>query len=76
MIIDADAHVEESESMFEYLDKEFYPRRPLAIRLEGDTVLVPIRDVHASIKEIQHAAQNRRRGGDAAWHGLGQTPWG
>ena len=38
MIIDADAHVEESEAMFEYLDKEFYPRRPLAVRLEADTV--------------------------------------
>ncbi len=38
MIIDADAHVEESEAMFEYLDREFYPRRPLAVRLEGDTV--------------------------------------
>ena len=38
MIIDADAHVEESEAMFEYLDKEFYPRRPLAITLKDDTV--------------------------------------
>jgi hypothetical protein len=27
MIIDADAHVEESEAMFDRLDKEFRPRR-------------------------------------------------
>jgi predicted TIM-barrel fold metal-dependent hydrolase len=38
MIIDADAHVEESEAMFERLDKEFRPRRPLPVRLENDTV--------------------------------------
>ena len=38
MIIDADAHVEESEPMFECLDEEFYPRRPLAIPLARDTV--------------------------------------
>ena len=37
MIVDADAHVEESEAMFEYLEKDFYPRRPLAIPLKGDT---------------------------------------
>ncbi|MBM4262414.1 MAG: amidohydrolase [Deltaproteobacteria bacterium] len=38
MIIDADAHVEESEAMFERLDKEFRARRPLPIKLERDTV--------------------------------------
>ena len=38
MIIDADAHIEESEAMFERLDKEFRPRRPLPVRLERDTV--------------------------------------
>jgi predicted TIM-barrel fold metal-dependent hydrolase len=38
MIIDADAHVEESEPMFECLDEEFYPRRPLAIPLARDTI--------------------------------------
>ena len=26
MIVDADAHVEESAAMFEHLDTEFYPR--------------------------------------------------
>src|SRR6266576_803437 len=31
MIIDADAHVEESESMFDRLDKEFRPLRPLPL---------------------------------------------
>ena len=38
MIIDADAHIEESVAMFERLDKEFQPRRPLPVRLERDTV--------------------------------------
>ena len=38
MIIDADAHVEESEAMFERLDKEFRPRRPLPVRFDKDTV--------------------------------------
>src|SRR6266850_792236 len=38
MIIDADAHVEESEAMFDRLDKEFRPRRPLPVRFATDTV--------------------------------------
>ncbi len=38
MIIDADAHIEESVAMFERLDKEFQPRRPLPVRLERDTI--------------------------------------
>ena len=38
MIIDADAHVEESEAMFERLDSEFRPRRPLPVRFDNDTV--------------------------------------
>lgn len=38
MIIDADAHIEESEAMFERLDKEFRTRRPLPIKLARDTV--------------------------------------
>ena len=38
MIIDADAHVEESEAMFDRLAKEFRPRRPLPVRLASDTV--------------------------------------
>ena len=38
MIIDADAHIEESEAMFERLDSEFRPRRPLPVRLDRDTV--------------------------------------
>jgi predicted TIM-barrel fold metal-dependent hydrolase len=38
MIIDADAHVEESEAMFERIDKEFRLRRPLAVRLDKDSV--------------------------------------
>ena len=38
MIIDADAHVEESEAMFERIEKEFRPRRPLPVRLDQDSV--------------------------------------
>ena len=38
MIIDADAHVEESQAMFDRLDKEFHDRRPLPVRFDGDTV--------------------------------------
>jgi predicted TIM-barrel fold metal-dependent hydrolase len=38
MIIDADAHVEESQAMFEHIDKEFQPRRPLPVRLDQDSV--------------------------------------
>jgi len=38
MIIDADAHVEESQAMFEHLDKELYSRRPLAVRFPTDTI--------------------------------------
>ena len=38
MIIDADAHVEESQTMFDRLDKEFYDRRPLPVNFERDTV--------------------------------------
>ena len=38
MIIDADAHIEESVAMFERLDKEFQPRRPLPVRLDRDTI--------------------------------------
>ena len=37
-VIDADAHVEESPSMFESLDKEFYSLRPLPLGLSRDTV--------------------------------------
>lgn len=38
MTIDADAHIEESEAMFERLDQEFRPRRPLPVKLDRDTV--------------------------------------
>ena len=37
-IIDADGHVEESPTMFEFLDKEFYQLRPLPLGLSRDTV--------------------------------------
>ncbi len=36
-VVDADGHVEESTAMFERLDQEFYPRRPLAVELARDT---------------------------------------
>jgi predicted TIM-barrel fold metal-dependent hydrolase len=38
MIIDADAHVEESPAMFDRLEKEYHSRRPLAVRFDEDTV--------------------------------------
>ena len=38
MIIDADAHVEESEAIFERIDKQFRPRRPMPVRLDKDSV--------------------------------------
>jgi len=37
-VIDADAHVEESEAIFKFLDKEVYARIPLALGLDTDTV--------------------------------------
>jgi predicted TIM-barrel fold metal-dependent hydrolase len=38
MIIDADAHVEESQAMFDRLDKEYRGRRPLPVRFDEDTI--------------------------------------
>lgn len=35
-VIDADGHVEESAAMFERLEPEFYPRRPLALGFATD----------------------------------------
>ena len=37
MIIDADSHVEESPAMFNFLDKQFYHRRPLPVGFASDT---------------------------------------
>lgn len=37
IVIDADGHVEESLAMFGFLEKEYYPRRPLALQFEPDT---------------------------------------
>lgn len=37
MVIDADAHVEESVATWEHLDPDFYAYRPLAVRLPEDT---------------------------------------
>lgn len=37
-IIDADGHVEESTAIFERLEPEFYPRRPLPLGFASDTV--------------------------------------
>jgi predicted TIM-barrel fold metal-dependent hydrolase len=39
VVIDADGHVEESTTMFGFLEKEYYPRRPLALGFERDTFL-------------------------------------
>lgn len=37
LVIDSDAHVEESVDTWKYLDPEFYSRRPIAIQLPEDT---------------------------------------
>lgn len=37
VVIDADSHVEESETMFSFLEKEYYSRRPLAVGFAKDT---------------------------------------
>jgi len=37
-VIDADGHVNESPSMFAFLDKKYYGRRPLALGFDSDTV--------------------------------------
>ena len=37
MIIDSDAHVEESVETWKYLEPEFYPYRPIPIQLPEDT---------------------------------------
>lgn len=37
MVIDSDAHVEESVATWEHLDPEYYPHRPLAVLLPEDT---------------------------------------
>lgn len=36
-VIDADAHVEESVQTWQYLEPEFYPRRPIPVTLPTDT---------------------------------------
>jgi len=36
-VIDADGHVFEPEGMFAHLEEEFYPRRPVVLRLPTDT---------------------------------------
>ena len=42
-VVDADTHISESESMWELLDQEMYPRRPILISIPEDT-LYGIRD--------------------------------
>ncbi len=37
-VLDADGHVEESQAMFSFLDKDCYPRRPIPLGFASDTV--------------------------------------
>jgi uncharacterized protein len=37
-VIDADTHIAESESMWQLIDGEFYPRRPLRLSVPNDTL--------------------------------------
>jgi len=36
-VVDADAHIAESEAMWGYIDKETYPRRPILAKIPEDT---------------------------------------
>ncbi|HXG35480.1 MAG TPA: amidohydrolase family protein [Dehalococcoidia bacterium] len=40
--VDADGHVEESQAMFDLLDKEYHRRRPIPVELPKDTVYTPM----------------------------------
>ena len=40
-VIDADGHIEESTAMFDLLEKEYYPHRPLPLGFGQDTVYGP-----------------------------------
>lgn len=37
-VVDADTHIAESESMWEYLPKEFYRRRPVLVTIPDNTL--------------------------------------
>jgi uncharacterized protein len=36
-VVDADTHIAESEAMWELIDQEMYPRRPILVRIPDDT---------------------------------------
>ncbi|MEO6164243.1 MAG: hypothetical protein ABIP88_08890, partial [Candidatus Binatia bacterium] len=36
-VFDADTHIAESEAMWDFIDKEMYPRRPVLARIPDDT---------------------------------------
>ena len=36
-VIDADTHIAESEAMWEFIDREMYPRRPILAKIPDDT---------------------------------------
>ena len=36
-VVDADTHIAESEAMWNYIDREMYPRRPILARIPDDT---------------------------------------
>jgi predicted TIM-barrel fold metal-dependent hydrolase len=37
-VVDADTHIAESEAIWEYIDKEMYPRRPVLVSFPDDTL--------------------------------------
>ena len=37
-VVDADTHIAESESMWKYLDKEWYHRRPFIVSIPDETL--------------------------------------
>jgi uncharacterized protein len=36
-VVDADTHIAESSAMWEFIDQEMYPRRPILVRIPDDT---------------------------------------
>ena len=55
-VIDADAHVEESVQTWQYLDPEFYPRRPLPVTLPPDTQWGPWNAVWLIDQKVRQSA--------------------
>ncbi len=58
LIIDADAHVEESEATWSHLAPEFHDRRPLPVTLPGDTAFREHNAVWLIDRKVRQSAAN------------------